>query len=49
VESVKVKVPVPVLVTLKFAAVGFAAPWIAVKLKVEGEIERTGDPAADRP
>jgi hypothetical protein len=47
---VKLRVPVPVFATLKFAAVGLAPPWIAAKLKVEGEIERIGEPLeAGRP
>lgn len=37
-------------VTLRLAAVGLAPPWIAAKLKVDGEIERIGDPLeAGRP
>jgi hypothetical protein len=49
VESVKLRVPVPVFVTLKLAEAGFAPPCMAVKLRLEEEIERTGELAAGRP
>jgi hypothetical protein len=49
VESVKFRVPVPVLVTLRFAEAGFAPPWIAAKLRLVGEIERAGEPVAAKP
>jgi hypothetical protein len=42
VESVKLSVPVPVFVTLRFEAAGFVPPCVAEKLRVEGEIARTG-------
>jgi hypothetical protein len=45
----KVRVPVPVFVTLKFAGAGFAPPWMAPKLRLEGEIERTAELAPGKP
>jgi hypothetical protein len=46
VESVKLRVPLPVFVMLRFAEAGFAPPWMAEKLRLDGEIERMGDPEA---
>jgi hypothetical protein len=49
VESVKLRVPVPVFVTLKFAGAGFVPPCMAVKIRLEGEIERIGELVPGRP
>jgi hypothetical protein len=49
VESVKLRVPLPVFVTLKLAAAGFAPPCTAAKLRAEEEIERIGDAVAGKP
>ena len=48
-DTAKLSVPVPVFVMLKFAEAGFAPPSVAEKLRVDGEIERTGEPDAGRP
>jgi hypothetical protein len=49
VDTVKLRLPVPVLVTLKFAEAGFAPPCTAEKLKLAGEIESTGALVAGKP
>lgn len=48
-ESVNVNVPVPVFATLKLAGDGFAPPWMAAKLKVDGVTERIGEPVPKTP
>ena len=41
-ETLKLRVPEPVLVTLKFAVGGFGPGWVPEKLMLDGEIESTG-------